>query len=151
MKKLIILAVLILVVLGGSGTAAWYFLLREVPDEEVAKIVPQGPERIFVDLDPMVMSVMRDEHAVRHLTFMIILEVEDLTKRNRVVVSTLRLRDAFRHELHSMFSRRIMQNRDDAMPIASKRLMAVSEEMLGAGVVQRVLINVMTNRDLEAG
>ena len=151
MNKLIILAVLILVMLGGGGTAAWYFLLREVPEEEIAEIAPQAPERIFVDLDPMVMSVMRDDHAVRHLTFMIILEVENLTKRTRVVVSMLRLRDAYRQELHSMFSRRIMQNRNDAMPIASKRLMTLSDEVLGAGVVQRVLINVMTNRDLETG
>ena len=149
MKKLIILAVVVLVVLGGSGTAAWYFLLREAP-EAVAEMAPKAPDRIFVDLDPMVMSVMRDEHAVRHLTFMIILEVENLSLRNRVVQATLPLRDAYRHELHSMFSRRIMQNRDDAMPIASKRLMSVSEEILGGGVVQRVLINVMTNRDLEA-
>ena len=150
MKKLVILAVLILVMLGGGGTAAWYFLLQEAP-EEVAEVSPQAPERIFVDLDPMVMAVMRDDHAVRHLTFMIILEVEDLRKRTRVVVSMLRLRDAYRQELHSMFSRRIMQNRNDAMPIASKRLMTLSDEILGAGVVQRVLINVMTNRDLETG
>ena len=150
MKKLIILAVLVLVVLGGSGTAAWYFLLREAP-EAAAEVMPEAPDRVFVDLDPMVLSVMRDEQAVRHLTFMIILEVEDLGKRNRVLNATLPLRDAYRHELHSMFSRRIMQNRGDAMPIASKRLMSVSEKILGRGVVDRVLINVMTNRDLETG
>lgn len=150
MNKLIVLAALVLVTLGGAGTAAWYFLLREAP-EAVAELAPKAPERIFVDLDPMVMSVMRDEHAVRHLTFMIILEVENLSHRNRVVQATLPLRDAYRQELHSMFSRRIMQNRDDAMPIVSKRLMTVSEEVLGGGVVQRVLINVMTNRNLQTG
>ena len=149
MKKLIILAVLGLVTLGGGGTAAWYFMLRDAP-ETASEPEPTAPERIFVDLDPMVVAVMRDDHAVRHLTFMIILQVENLRLRNRVVQGTMLLRDAYRQELHSMYSRRIMQNRADAMPVVSKRLMAVSDEILGGGVVQRVLINIMTNRDLQA-
>ena len=149
-KKLLILGILMLLLLAGGGGAAWWFLLREPPEEDaVAEAVESLPELVFVDFDPMVISVLRGDQATDHLTFMIILQVEDAERRGIVFRQTPRLRDAFRSEIHAVLSRRIMQDRPDTMPILSKRLRDLTNGMLGDNVVKRVLINIMTKRDLE--
>lgn len=146
MKKLVILGGVLLLLLLAGGGVAWWFLLREEPEATAAPI-EAPPEMIFVDFDPLVMSVLRGNQATNHLTFMIILQVEDMERRALVFRQTPRLRDAFRSELHAVLSRRIMDQRPDTMPILSKRLKGVSNRMLGNGVVKRVLINIMTQRD----
>ena len=145
--KLIIIGAVVLLLMAGGGGAAWWFLLRDASEAEMAEIMPERPEAVFVDLDPMVLSVLREGQAIRHLTLMIILQVEDLERKSVVFRSMPRVRDAFRQELHALYSSKVIQNRDDVMPILSKRLRSVSDRVVGEGVVQRVLISPMTRRE----
>ena len=145
--KLIIIGAVVLLLMAGGGGAAWWFLLREPPEAEMAEMMPERPEAVFVDFEPMVLSVLRDGQAVRQLTFMIILQVEDLERKATAFRQIPRWRDAFRTELHAIYSSKIIQDRDNVMPVLSKRLLSVSDRVIGRGVVQRVLINPMTKRE----
>ncbi len=151
MKKLVIVILLLLIVGAGLG-AGWWFFLREQPDataEAEAEEADQAPVRLFVDFDPLIVSVIRDGRVIQHLTFTIILELKTDTGWREAHIYDLRLKDAFRTELHAIYSHRIMQSREDAMPILGKRLKAVAEGVLGAGSVDRVLVNIMTRRKFE--
>jgi flagellar FliL protein len=149
MKKLLVIGLVLLLLLGAGGGAAWWFLLREPPGEAMAAGEARPPDKVFVDFEPMVVSVLRGGYAAEHLTFMIILQVTDQEARSTVFRQTLLLRDAFRAELHAVLSSRLMQDRENAMPVLSKRLKAVSDRLVGSARVERVLINVMTRRQFE--
>ncbi len=152
MKKLVIVVLLLLVVGAGLG-AGWWFFLREQPEataEAEDEQSDNAPVRLFVDFDPLIVSVIRDGRVIQHLTFTIILELKTDTGWREAHIYDLRLKDAFRTELHSIYSRRIIQSREDAMLILGKRLKTVAEELLGEGSVDRVLVNIMTRREFEA-
>jgi len=145
----ILFFVLPLLLLGAGGGAAWWFYFR-APDAAptVEDRGPTAPLRLFVDFDPMVLPVIRNDKVVEHLTFTIIVEVATEDLQGQVKEATLRLKDAYRSELHALFSRRIIQERDNVVPLLNKRLKNASDRVLGEGVVNQVLVNIMTRRDL---
>ena len=149
MKKLIIIVVALLLLLGAGGGAGWWFFLREEPDEAVVVEEHSRPVRVFVDFDPLVISVIRDGQVIQHLTFTIIVEFKSQDGRRTAFLDSLRLKDAYRSELHALYSRRTMQQREDAIPIVSKRLARVTERVTGRGTVDRVLVNILSKRELE--
>ncbi len=151
MKKLVIVTLLLLIVGAGLG-AGWWFFLKEQPEanaEAEADQSDQSPVRLFVDFDPLIVSVIRDGRVIQHLTFTIILELNTDDSWREAHIFDLRLKDAFRTELHSIYSHRIMQSREDAMLILGKRLKTVAEGVLGEGTVDRVLVNIMTRREFD--
>ncbi|MCG8355538.1 MAG: hypothetical protein MI920_08215 [Kiloniellales bacterium] len=149
--KILIIIVGLLVVAGGGGGAAWWFLLREPPAEEVVVEEEEDnpPVRVFVDFDPLVMPVIRDGRVIQHLTFTIILELKTSEGRRAAFYSNLQLKDAFRSELHALYSRRIMLEHEHARLILRKRLMAVAQRVLGGDEVDGILVNIMTKREFE--
>ncbi len=147
--KRILLAVLALLIMSGSGGgAAWYFYFREQPENPDADLMAAAPIRLFVDFDPLVLPVIRDGRVIQHITFTIILEVPNEEAKETISLADLRLKDAFRAELFALYSKRYIQNREDAITILNRRLQTVSNRVLGEGVIERVLVNITSKRNL---
>jgi hypothetical protein len=63
----------------------------------------------------------------------------------------LRLKDAYLTELHALYSHRSVQDRADVVPLLNKRLLAVSERVLGPDIVKRILVNILEKHDMILG
>ena len=151
MKRLLLTLVVLLILLAGGGGAAWWFLFQE---EEIDLSTITEPSRevpLFVDFDPLVLPVMRDGRVTQHLTFTIVLEVHRDYERLDIYKHMPRLKDAYLTQLHALYSHRAVQDREDVEPLLNKRLMAVSERVLGPDVVKRILVNILEKHDLILG
>ena len=152
MKRLVILIVIVLLVAGGGG-AAWWFLLREPPVDAAAAGEAGAEEEAetalrkrFVDLDPIVVPIIREGQVTLHLT--LILTVE-LTKPMLVTdIDLIRrpLRDAIFTELHGIYALRYVQEKGYDLPIVRELLVRASQKVLGDGEVKAVLVrNIGSN------
>lgn len=151
MKRLLLVLVALLIVLAGGGGAAWWFLFQKEPIDLATITAPSREVPLFVDFDPLVLPVMRDGRVTQHLTFTIVLEVKREYERLDIYEQMPRLKDAYLTELHALYSHRSVQDRKDAEPLLNKRLMAVSERVLGPDIVKRILVNVLEKHELILG
>ena len=149
MKKLVIILMAVLVLLGGGGAAWWFFLKEE--EKPVAEEPPPPdpiPVPLFVDFDPLVVAVFRDGQVTQHLTFSIIVEVPTVDDKATVYAYRRRLIDAYYHQLHTLLSRRYVQQQADPVPLLRKRLFQETERVVGKGVVGNLLLSVLDSRNL---
>ena len=136
MKKIILIAV-VLVVLAGGGFAAWKFFLagEEAPQETADHAT--GP--IFISMEPFIIQVFKDDRVVKNVSLAVQVEVESSAAEAKVRESMPYLRDAYLRRLHATLSRgEIGQNYDEAK--LKRQLLAESEDILGPGVIASVLI-----------
>jgi len=147
MKRLVILIVIVLLVAGVGGGAAWWFVLREVPVDEVAELNEELGEETgdfarkrFIELEPMVLPIIREGQVTLHLT--IVLAVELTTPMAKFEIARIQrpLRDAILSELHAVYALRYIQEKGFDHPIVRERLTQVSERILGAGEVKSVAV-----------
>ena len=132
-------AVLALVLLlAGGGAAAWWFLLRDAG--EAAGFGSAGvPD--FVEIAPFTLPVMRAGRVEQLVKVIIVVEVRS-DGSNRIIYKSLRrLKDAYLSELYKLFSRRFVWESGNLEYFVRRRLMVVSEAVVGPGVVQNILIH----------
>jgi hypothetical protein len=143
MKRLLLLVLVVLLIAGGGG-AAWWFFLREPEEAPVAEPTPPAlPE--FVELTPLVLPLIQKGQVTHHITLKVVLEV-DAGEKERVLLAIRQLTDAYLSELHGLFALRFVRRQDNALPLLRKRLLAVSEKLLGPGVVGDVLLSELNRR-----
>jgi len=146
MKRLVILIVIVLLVAGGGG-AAWWFLLREPPADAAAE-AEGAPETEnensarmrFVELEPMVLPIIREGQVTLHLTVMLAVELTTPLPEIEVARIQRPLRDAIFSELHAVYALRHVQEKGFDHPIVRERLTRASERILGSGEVKAVLV-----------
>lgn len=145
MKRFLILSVLLLA-LGGGG-AAWWFLMREPPSEgDQTAQLPEIADLISVDVDPLTVPVIRDGRVVQHMSFVVVLRVNDEEELRLVYKAMRHLKDAYIKELHVLLARRYVWEHEDIGPYVKKRLMVASERVVGPGVVEEVLLRGISSR-----
>ena len=145
MKKIIIIVVA-LVLLGGGGFVVWKFFLSEEPageSEHVESDPAAGPH--FVDMEPFIIQVFRDDRVVKNISLTVQIEVAGPDAEEKVQEQMTYLRDAYLKRLHAAYSRgAVGQNYDEAK--LKRQLMAQSEDILGPGVITAVLfVNTVEN------
>jgi hypothetical protein len=153
MKRLAILIVIVLLVAGGGG-AAWWFLLREPPAETAAEAeaetaaeaeVATAARKRFVNLDPIVLPIIREGQVTLHLTVVLSVELVNLTPKEEIEQMRRPLRDAIFTELHGIFALRYVQEKGFDLPIVRELLLRASRRVLGEDEVRAVLVrNVAT-------
>lgn len=141
MKRLVILALIVALVAGG-GVAAWWFLLRDSGDaemaEQAAETTSEAPS--YIELTPVVLPLIQEGQVTLHITYRIVLEVE-LADEFQVYLAQRQLTDAYISELHGLLALRYVREMDDPLPFMRRRLLAVSDRLLGPGVVDAVLLS----------
>ncbi len=143
MKQLPLLLGLMLLVAGGGG-AVWWFFLREPEVAPVAEPVrPALPE--YVELEPLILPLIQDGQVTHHVTLQVVIEVV-AGEKERVLLVKRQLTDAYLSELYGLLALRFVRRQANALPLLRRRLLAVSERLLGPGVVGDVLISEPSRR-----
>ena len=154
MKKRLIIIIVLLLVLGGGGAGAYMFLAKgdaeAVGLEDVAvSLSNEVPE--FVELDPLIVPVIREGRVSQHLTVSIIVQVDSDPKVDLIYAARRQLLDGYLTELHALYSHRIVQDNPDPIPLLRKRLLTVSRKLLGKEVVDQVLVTVIDRKEIING
>ena len=133
------LVLIMLVVAAGGGAATWWFLLRA--PEEVAEAAPvamvEPPE--FVQFEPLVLPLIHQGQVTHHVTMTVVVETTAGGKE-QVLLAKRQLTDAYLSELYGLLARRFVRRQPNAIPLLRRRLLVVSDRLLGPGVVTDVLL-----------
>jgi flagellar basal body-associated protein FliL len=149
MKKIIVIVV-VLLLLAGGGFAVWKFVLSAGGGEAgqeghgLSDLISSGP--VFLDLDPFVVPVIRENRVVKYLSLGIKLELTGSAAENKVTEMMPYLRDAYLTRLHATLSRGDAALSSD-VPKLKRQLMAESENLLGPDVVRDVLIGAVIEKE----
>lgn len=153
MKKLAILLVLLLL-LGGAGGAGWWFFLREQPEAGSAEAVEEESlirATRVLRLDPIILPVIREGQVMLHVTVVVVIELVKAVPLTELRVFSQPLRDTMLSELHGMYAIRYVQERGYDLPMVRERLSEAAERVLGAGSVNRVMLEDVNKRALGTG
>jgi len=151
MKRLAILIVIVLLVAGGGG-AAWWFLLREPPaDAAAAGEAGAGAEgeaetaqrKRFVDLEPIVLPIIREGQVTLHLTLILSVELTKSATKDEIEQMRRPLRDAIFTELHGIYALRYVQEKGFDLPIVRELMLRASRRALGEAEVKAVVVRGM--------
>jgi len=150
MKKIMILAVPLLLGAGGGG----YFLLNggdEPSASHEAAADPrdphaQGDSNYYVEIDPITATIFRGGEAAGVFTAAVTLQIADEDARTEIVQGRRRLRDAMFRELHAMFEREEYTGRKVDVEAVKQRMLVVSRRELGDDVVIDVFVNTLMRR-----
>ncbi len=132
------LVLIMLVVAAGGGAAAWWFLLRAPEDVAVTAPEPTDvPE--FVEFEPLVLPLIQEGQVTYHVTLKVVVETTAGGKE-QVLLAKRQLTDAYLSELYGLLARRFVRRQANAIPLLRRRLLVVSDRLLGPGVVSDVLL-----------
>ena len=148
MRMFIIIVVAALVVLGGGGGAAWWFLLQEPKEQEVAENAaePINTQPEFVQIDTIVIPVIREGTVLHHLSYSLQVEVRDSDAKFQLYESFRQLRDAFIVELHSLAAMRFVQQGNYDIHLIKTRLKLAGEKIVGKNVIEAILVRHLAKR-----
>jgi len=157
MKRAVI-AIAAIVLLAAGGGAGWWFFLRAGPPEEQAAATGEGEgggegllTARFVDLEPMVLPILREGRVVKHLTIILSVELTKPTEKEKIAELAPRLRDSIFSELHGVYSFRHVQDAGYDVPVVKGRLVRAGERVIGSGGVKAVLVKAITVRTPQSG
>jgi len=147
MKKIVIIVVAILLLAGG-GFAAWKYLWSGKSGETSAAATGEGQQQngpIYIDLDPMIIPITREDRVVKYTSLAIKLEVNGPDAKAKVEQFMPYVRDAFLTRLMVTLSRGDPSQPYDAEKL-KRQLLAESENVLGPDMVKDVLISATAER-----
>ncbi len=141
MKRFAILFILVILMAGG-GFAAWWIYLRPPDDQEMAEATPP-PEPIPIEFRPLVIPIIQDGQVIGQMIVQITLQV-DAENEKRVLDYGPYLTDAFLGELYGLYALRHVRELGNAQPLLNRRLLAVSDRVLGPSIVEQVTVTEVT-------
>ena len=146
MKKIIIIIVAILLLAGG-GFAAWKYLWSGKAGGQISAPAEgqqqDGP--IYIDLEPMIIPITREDRVVKYTSLSIKLEVNGPAAKAKVDQFMPYVRDAFLTRLMVTLSRGDPSQPYDPEKL-KRQLLAESERVLGPDMVKDVLISATAER-----
>lgn len=147
MKKIMILGLAALLV-GGAGFGGWMFLANH--GAEAAEIEePAAMPPVYVEFNPIQLPIMGEDRIVELVNIALALEVPDQATADRVIAMAPKLTDAYIHALYGAI------NAEEAMvdgaldvTMLKRRLLQVSNQVMGEGQVSAALVQMLTQRRL---
>ncbi len=149
--RVVILIVVAVVLLVGAGGGAWWFLMgpgAQKTEELISQI--NKPEPVFVELHPLIISLIQEGEVTHHVTMQLTLQLYDAWDKDLTDRNMARLRDAFLKEMHSLYSLRMVRKAGFESPLVQKRILEICDRLLGEGVVAEVLIRELERRQPNA-
>lgn len=152
MVKALIVLILGIVLLGGAAAGGWFVYNKYfVPHEEEApkkEEPPPKPLTGFVRLAPMVVPAIGENRVEQFVTVVVTVEVL-LDKQPMAQANTTRLTDAFLTALYGAIAdKSVMKGSLINIPAVKNKLVEAGNKVLGTGVVQNVLVQAVTQRNL---
>lgn len=144
--RMIVIAIVALLVLGGGGYFGWQqFSAGLVDDGGVDLIPPMGSvegQPVYVELGALTAPFVRDGKFAHYVVLIVNLEVGDQDDIDKVRMFMPRLRDAFVMDLHNLAA---VRNPDQGlinMRRVKSMLQKTTLEVLGPNVVYDVLVQL---------
>lgn len=155
--KILIFAVAALMIVGGGGAGAYFYFGNQAvaagTDGEDAKKHAEKMEKKksetfeFVELAPLILPIIDENGVSQVVSIVITIEVADTKNADKVKKMTPRLTDAYLQDLYGMLNKHAALKGGVIQISAIKaRLNKVSEKVVGEGVVQDVLLQVVQQR-----
>jgi hypothetical protein len=120
----------------GQGTGTMNEAIPPPLEESGRTVLDQR----YVTLAPVLLSVIRHDDVHKLVTLMITLELGQPGQRTEVELQMPRLRDAYISDLQRLLSLGIYDNRPIDLVLIKKRLLAISQRMMGKDTIRDVLI-----------
>ncbi len=141
MKKWIIITVATLLLVVGSGVAAWYFLLQEefgdTAEAMLAPLTKQEPE--MMEMQALSIPVIRNGELQKYVLINVSLELDGPESRVFVYSRMAKLEDAFFRDLHGYFGSVADTSRVNVR-LLTVRLQRQATRVLGKDRLRRVHI-----------
>ena len=145
-KVAIILVVLVLLAGGGAAAYVLYFSPQD-GEQEVAQDPDALP--VYVEFNPIMLPVLGDDGIDQFFSVLVTLEVADASDADRVIAMAPRLNDAHLTALYgSLNAEDITENGILDLRQVKRRLVNVSNQVLGREIVQDALIQTVSQRFL---
>ncbi len=137
----IVIIVVALVVIAGSGGAVWdFFCPADAPMVAGAGGGRALGETEFVDIENLSISVIREGRVDRYITISVSLEMFDKDAKEHGDEAFPRLKDAVFRDLHSYFSMQQAGQSGINVEQVKSRLMWAAEREIGKGKVKQIII-----------
>lgn len=162
--KMVIIAIVALLVLGGGGAGAYFYLNKPAeasagPEDPKAKAEHEakmeGAEGAvaevaeFVPLDVMILPVIDETGVTQTITLMVSIEAPNKIAADEVKRLSPRLKDAFIQDMYGALNRKnSMENGVLQVGPLKERLNKVSVRVLGEDKVNDVLLQIVQQRRL---
>ena len=144
MRKIIIIFFAITILLG-SGSFAIMQQLGLGPfakDDSEDKKISESTH--FINLDPLVIPIIQGNTVAATIKLELRINAK-LEFKNKIQREMTRLKDAYVRDLHSFFPRLMSDQSDLDVDALKKRLMKISDRVLGTGVIISVEIVSASN------
>jgi len=155
--KSAILALLAILILGGGAAGAYFYFgqsaeasIGATEEHKAAKEEHKDKSHHkFVEIEPLVLPIIDKSGVTQVVSIVVVIEVGDEKKAAMVTQLQPRLKDAYIQELYGVL------NRHAAMPdgvlqvgMVKERLNTISEKVMGEGVIEDVLLQVVNQRPI---
>ncbi|MEQ8443494.1 MAG: hypothetical protein RIM33_12295 [Alphaproteobacteria bacterium] len=137
MKK--ILLILIILLLAGGGGGGYYYFFILAAEGEMAEEPEPPPDIRFIEMDSLRIPVIRGGAVVNYVAITVSLETIGPENEEFAISLLPRLRNAFLTDLNGYFATVPVEDRIMVRSV-KRRLMVLSERVLGPGVITDVLI-----------
>lgn len=156
--KPILLALVAIILLGGGGAGAYFYFMQpaeaatgasgEHAKAEKAKKHDQHTSS-FVQLDPLILPVVGKDGLTQIVSLVIVIETPDEAGKQRVTYMSPRLKDAFIQDMYGALNQEdVMRGGIIEVTALKNRLHKVSDRVMGEGVVNNVLLQVVQQRPM---
>ena len=154
MKIVVIAFALLMMVAGGTvSMMKWLkigpFAEKSAEEVKVVKVATGPP--VFVDMDPLVVTLFQGDRVAALIQIQLKLETVGNENVQRIQRSMPRLSDAFLRELHGFIPRLLKKEENLDILVVKKRLQMVADKTTAPGVVRDVLIQSVTETPAPSG
>lgn len=159
--RMVILGLVALVLLGGGGAAAYFYFMNpaeasqgEEPEhasdmKKEEKKHGEGEKVEFVELDPLILPIVDNDGVQQVVSLVVAIEVADPKMVAEVKAMVPRLKDAYIQDMYGILNEHAAM-KGGLIQVAriKKRLNRVTEHVLGEGVANDVLLQVVQQRPI---
>lgn len=167
--RILILGMAGLLVLGGGGAGAYFFLGQGKAEAAVGETAAHqdageakaekgkggghgesaGPVASFVQLDPLILPIIDENGISQVISLVIAIEVKDEPSTATVRKLSPRLKDAYIQDMYGVLNKRVaMQGGIVQVGMIKDRLNSVTRKVLGEDMVKDVLLQVVHQRPI---
>lgn len=158
-----IMGLVVLLVLGGAGAGAYFYFKQpaeaavgETEEHHAAKEADDhgkgghgGAKFQYVELDPLILPIVDNRGVSQTISMVVMIQVEDAAAAENVTQMAPRLKDAYIQEMYGVLNQHAAL-RGGVVQVGEikKELTAISHKVMGEGVVQDVLLQVVQQRPM---
>jgi flagellar basal body-associated protein FliL len=145
MKKVLLLVLVLFMLIGGAVGAMVVFGIGPFKPADQAAKVPEPPKPVFVDMESISIPIFLVDKQPKQLFMTLRFEV-DMDRRKVLQEKMPKVRDLILRDLHGFMPEHMRTRKAADLIVVKQRMMAVTEKILGPGIVRNILISEVFER-----